>query len=153
MLRTLALLALGFLLALPATGQITFEPLPTPAEDEAPEAPIINRPVRVTLDVPADTVTVTWRPNSAIPEVVTLDVSGTSFEWTPTRSGVARIDVISAGATTSQNVSVRYDNYPASGIFILIIAGTILFGGAGFAMGKLLGGEMPKEGYQMPMDT
>jgi len=44
----------------------------------------------------------------------------------------------------AQNVSVRYAAYPASGIFILIVAGTILFGGAGFAMGKLLSEETPE---------
>lgn len=153
MFRTFAFLVLGFALAVPATAQISFDPLPLPAEEEPPDAPIVDRPVRVSLDAPADTVTVTWRPNSAIPETVVLNVTGTSFEWTPSRSGVARIDVISGGETVSQNVSVRYASYPASGIFILIIAGTILFGGAGFAMGKLLGGEMPDDGIDMPMDT
>lgn len=148
MLRTLALLALGFAITLPASAQITFQP--APVENEEPSGPVRGHTTVVTLDSLAETVQVVWRPNSAIPDTVNLDVSGQSFNWTPTRAGVATMTTSNG---TSQNVSVRYDNYPASGIFILIIAGTILFGGAGFAMGKLLGGEMPEEGYNLPMDT
>ncbi len=148
MLRTLAVLALGFVVALPAAGQITFEP--APVENEEPSGPIQGHPTIVTLDSLAESVQVIWRPNSAIPDTVNLEVTGQSFTWTPLQAGVATMTTSNG---TSQNVSVRYDSYPASGIFILIIAGTILFGGAGFAMGKLLGGEMPEDGYQMPMDT
>jgi len=148
MLRTFALLLLGFAVALPAAGQITFRP--APVEDEEPAGPIEGHPTVVTLDSLAEHVQVIWRPNSAIPDTVNLDVTGQTFTWTPKQAGVATMTTSNG---TSQNVSVRYDGVPASGIFILIIAGTILFGGAGFAMGKLLGGEMPEEGYQMPMDT
>ena len=132
-------LLLGCLLALalpaPAAAQFTVEPLPMTQGAEPPATPFQGRPVRITLDQPTASVKVVWRPNSAIPDTVALDPAGTSFEWTPTRAGVASI-VTPEG---SQNVSVRYSGYPASGILILILAGTILFGGAGFAMGKLLG--------------
>ncbi len=148
MFRTLALLLLGFVVALPATGQITFQP--APVEYGEPASLIKGHPTVVTLDSLAEQVQVIWRPNSAISDTVTLDVSGQTFTWTPTQAGVATMTTSNG---TSQNISVRYDSYPASGIFILIIAGTILFGGAGFAMGRLFGGEMPEEGYQMPMDT
>ena len=148
MLRTLVLLLLVFAVTLPATGQITFQP--APVENEEPADPIKGHATVVTLDSFAEHVQVIWRPNSAISDTVTLHVSGQTFTWTPTQAGVATMTTSNG---TSQNVSVRYDSYPASGIFVLIIAGTILFGGAGFAMGKLLGGEMPDEGYQMPMDT
>ncbi len=124
-------------------AQITFEPMPVPAGPDSPKNPVVNQPVRVTLDSPAETVTVVWRPNSAIPDTLVLPVSGTEFEWTPTRSGVARFVVTGPSGTTAQNVSVRYDKYPGTGIFVLIMAALILFGGAGFAMGKLMGGEMP----------
>ncbi|NNF56795.1 MAG: hypothetical protein HKN04_01000 [Rhodothermaceae bacterium] len=153
MLRFLfVLLALG-LAAPSATAQITFEPLPVAAEDEAPEFPIQGRPVRITLDEPADAVKVVWRPNSAIPDTVALDAAGSSFVWTPSRAGVATIQATSGEATVSQNVSVRYAGFPASGIFILIVAATILFGGAGFAMGKLLGGESPAPYQDLMPDT
>ncbi len=148
MTRTVLMLLIGFVIALPAAGQITFQP--APIENEEPPGPIVGHPTIVTLDSLAEWVQVIWRPNSAIPDTVTIVPQNQQFSWTPIQAGVATMTTSNG---TSQNVSVRYDSYPASGIFILIIAGTILFGGAGFAMGKLLGGEMPKEGYQMPMDT
>ncbi|MDX1420644.1 MAG: hypothetical protein R3181_11805 [Rubricoccaceae bacterium] len=137
------LLALALLLAPAAAAQFTITPLPYEEAEEPPDAPIQGRPVQITLERPVDRVEVVWRPNSAVPDTVALDATGTSFVWRPTRAGVARIALITAGERTEQNVSVRYDAYPAAGIFILIIAATILFGGAGFAMGKLLGEETP----------
>ena len=146
----LAVILAAALLALPASAQITFEPLPTEPDEEAPAFPVQGQPVRITLDEAADDVSVVWRPNSAIPDTVSLDADGTSFEWTPTRAGVATVVTTIGEETTAQNVSVRYDEYPGAGIFILILAATILFGGAGFAMGKLLSDE---ELPTLPMDT
>lgn len=155
MTRLALLLVLTASLAVPgAHAQVTFAPLPVEEGAEPPTDPIQGRPVRITLDAPADRVVVVWRPNSAIPDTVSLDATGTSFIWTPTRAGVARLLATSGGETTvAQNISVRYDAYPASGIFILIVAGTILFGGAGFAMGKLLGGEGPVTHPEVRPDT
>ena len=153
MLRFLfVLLALG-LAAPSASAQITFEPLPVASDEDAPESPVQGRPVRITLDQPAEAVQVVWRPNSAIPDTVALDAAGSSFVWTPSRAGVATIEAISGETIVSQNVSVRYAGYPATGIFVLIIAGTLLFGGAGFAMGKLLGGESPATYDDLMPDT
>lgn len=137
------LLLFAALLAPAAAAQFTLTPLPYEEVEEAPEAPIAGRPVQVTLDSPVDRVEVVWRPNSAVADTVALDAAGTSFVWRPTRAGVARIALISGEERTEQNVSVRFDSYPGSGIFVLIIAATILFGGAGFAMGKLLSDEVP----------
>ncbi|MEM1054154.1 MAG: hypothetical protein AAGI52_01405 [Bacteroidota bacterium] len=139
-------ICLALLLAAPASAQLAFEPLPTEPGEEAPSQPIQGQPVRVTLDQPTESVQVVWRPNSAIPDTVALSPDGATFEWTPSRAGVATV-VTPEG---SQNVSVRYSAYPATGIFILILAATILFGGAGFAMGKLLGDE---DAPALPMDT
>lgn len=141
------LICLALLLAAPASAQLAFEPLPAEPGEEPPAQPIQGQPVRVTLDTPTSDVKVVWRPNSAIPDTVALSPEGTSFEWTPSRAGVATV-VTPEG---SQNVSVRYSAYPASGIFILIIAATILFGGAGFAMGKLLSDEDGPTA--LPLDT
>ena len=146
-MRILLACLFAAVLAAPASAQFIVETLPLAPGDEPPAQPIQGQAVRITLDEPTESVKVVWRPNSAIPDTVALDPSGTSFEWTPSRAGVASI-VTPEG---SQNVSVRYDSYPASGIFILIIAGTILFGGAGFAMGKLLGDD--EEPNALPLDT
>ncbi|MEM6327374.1 MAG: hypothetical protein AAF791_09680 [Bacteroidota bacterium] len=140
------LLCVALLVAPAASAQLAFEPLPVEPGEEPPAQPIQGQPVRVTLDQPAESVQVVWRPNSAIPDTVALSPDGTTFEWTPSRAGVATV-ITPEG---SQNVSVRYSSYPGSGIFILIIAATILFGGAGFAMGKLLSDDGP---VALPLDT
>jgi hypothetical protein len=144
------LLVLAALLAPAAAAQFTLTPLPYEENEEPPEVPIQGRPVQITLDAPVDRVEVVWRPNSAIPDTVVLDATGTSFVWRPTRAGVARIALVSGEERLERNVSVRFDTYPAAGIFILIVAGTILFGGAGFAMGKLFGEETLPD---LPLDT
>ena len=145
-MRLLLACLLAVVLTAPASAQFTVEPLPMTPGAEPPATPFQGEPVRITLDAPTESVQVVWRPNSAIPDTVSLDPAGMSFEWTPTRAGVASI-VTPEG---SQNVSVRYRTYPAAGIFILIVAGSILFGGAAFAMGKLLGDDTVPD---MPLDT
>ena len=149
----LALGALALLLVPTAEAQFTLTPLPYEEVEEPPDAPIQGRPVRITLQQPVDRVEVVWRPNSAVPDTVALDATGTSFVWRPTRAGVARIALITGEERVEENVSVRYDAYPGAGIFILIVAGTILFGGAGFAMGKLLGEEPPETLAERRPDT
>lgn len=134
-------------LACPALAQIQFAPQPIEPGQEAPEAPIKGQPILITLDEPAESVQVVWRPNSAIPDTVQLNPEGTSFLWTPTKAGVATV----VTPNGSQNISVRYDSFPGSGLLVLVLAGAILFGGAGFAMGKLLGGDEPP--VSMPLDT
>ena len=118
---------------------------------QARQVPVRNTPIRMTLPEPANLVRVVWRPNSAIPDTVTVfERGGRSFLWTPSRAGVATI-ITDTGL--SQNVSVRYDTFPASGLLILILAGGVLFGGAGFALGKLLGAEMPDAHPERRPDT
>lgn len=140
-------LAFALVFAAPeALAQLTVEALPLAPGEEPPDAIVQGQPVRITLDVPTTDVSVVWRPNSAIPDTVALDPTGTQFTWTPTRAGVATVVTPEA----SENVSVRYSGFPASGILILILAGGILFGGAAFAMGKLLGDDPPAA---LPLDT
>lgn len=145
-MRIVLTLLAAVALSLPATAQIQFEPQPFQDGAEAPSAPMKGHPVRITLEEPTEFIQVVWRPNSAIPDTVSLDPQGTSFLWTPTRAGVATV-ITSSG---TQNVSVRYDEFPGSGILVLVLAACILFGGAGFAMGKLLSGDTPPD---LPMDT
>src|SRR5690606_7731013 len=71
------------LLAPVAAAQFTLTPLPYEESEEPPEVPIAGRPVQITLDEPVDRVEVVWRPNSAIPDTVVLDATGTSFVWRP----------------------------------------------------------------------
>ena len=124
-MRLLVLLAV--LAAVPALAQISTEPA----------APVRGEPVTVTLGAPADELLVTYRPNSGIAVEETVPVSGTRATWTPSRAGVVSLATPDG---TSQNVSVRFDETPVSGLLILIVAGLVLFGGAAFAMRALLSG-------------
>lgn len=108
--------------------------------------PTVGEEVTITFDTAPESAQVVWRPNSAIPDTMDLGASGTSLTWTPDRAGVATI--VTPDGT--KNVSVRYTSLPVLGLFVLVGAGLILFGGAGMAMRALLSGdELP----DMPLDT
>ncbi len=131
----LLLLALG--LAASASAQIT----------TSPDVLVRGEPVTVTFAEPTDSLLVTYRPNSGIAYEEVVPASGSTATWTPTRAGVV---ALATPAGASQNVSVRFDETPLSGILILTLAGVVLFGGAAFAMRALLSdGEVP----DVPLDT
>lgn len=133
---------------------------PASAQDDAPvattitirpETPVLGEETALTFDAPVDAVVFTYRPNSAIPVVDTIRVGGfTSIRWRPAQAGVVRVAVPGG---PSRNLSVRFAELPLSGVFVLIAAGLILFGGAGFAMRKLLSGGMPHTRPEIRPDT
>lgn len=96
----------------------------------SPETPVIGETVTITLPEAADVLTVTYRPNSSVPRIEEIATNGlTTVSWTPTNAGVVAL----AAGSASMNTSVRYQSAPMGGIFVLIVAGLILFGGAIFA--------------------
>lgn len=110
---------------------------PTAAAQYTLSAPrlYVGEPVTVTLPQAVQALEVTYRPNSSIATTETLTpAGGLTVEWTPTQAGVVRLSSAAAGG---QNVSVRFQETPTSGLLVLILAGTILFGGAAFASVKL----------------
>jgi hypothetical protein len=116
-----------------------------------PEAPVVGEATALTFDAPVDAVVITYRPNSAIPVVDTVRIGGfTSIKWTPTEAGVVRVAVPDG---PSRNLSIRFAELPLAGVFVLIMAGLILFGGASWAMTKLLSGDMPKTQPELRPDT
>jgi hypothetical protein len=138
--------------AQPADTLVTQEGLtatpPEPAAVEAPEGPqsiqvspeqsVAGVPALISFDRPAQRVVITYRPNSAIPQTDTLDARGSPFTTVTFRqAGVVRV-AIPGGPST--NVSVRFDRTPVGGVVVLVLAGLILFGGAGFAMAMLMRG-------------
>lgn len=131
-MRSPALFLFVALLTLPASGQpVTL----------APEIPEVGQEATIRLAEPADYVVVTYRPNSIIAQRDTIRIGGfDSVKWTPKRAGVVRIGLPDGGG---QNVSVQFTGVPLSGLLILIFAGLILFGGAVFAMRKLLEDDAP----------
>ncbi len=135
-MRTLLfLVALAF--ASGARGQINV----------SPEIIVRGEPVTVTFGEPTDSLLVTYRPNSGIAYEEVVLASGGTATWTPSRAGVV---ALATPAGASQNVSVRFDRTPMSGLIILILAGIVLFGGAGFAMRALLSDDTPTD---LPLDT
>jgi hypothetical protein len=137
---------------------------PAFAQDEAPpDAPMATRidvlprvlvvgdKATLTFDAPVQSLVLTYRPNSAIPLVDTVAVGGfTSIRWTPEQAGVVRVAVPGG---PSRNLSVRFAALPVAGIVVLILAGLILFGGAAWAMTKLLSGGMPHTLPEVRPDT
>ncbi len=117
------LLAALLLLPLPARAQLV------------PPGEVVRIGVPVTVAVEgADTLYVVYRPNAAVSQRdVVLTGGAARVAWTPERAGVVQLV---AGAS-KQNVSVRYVTPPAGGIFVLLVAGFILFGGAAYALKKL----------------
>ena len=119
----LSLLAL--LLAAPlAAAQPTF----------SPDVPVRGEPVTVTFEAPADQARVIYRPGSVAADTVVLPTSGAEVTFSPEQAGVVRVEA----GDVSIPLSVRFPSAPLSGLFVMIGAGLILFGGAAFAMRALL---------------
>ena len=133
--RLAALLLALLLAAPPAVGQAVVS--------VEPEAPTVGEPVRVTFSEPVDSVTVVYRPGaiSAVTETFTPDAA--TFEFTPDRAGVVSV----ASGDAAQSLSVRFRSAPLSGLFVMVVAGLILFGGATVAMKALL-----SDGHRIEVD-
>lgn len=147
MMRALCLTLLC--LAAPASAQDAAQTATTITV--LPETPVLGEETALTFDAPVDAVVFTYRPNSAIPLVDTVRVGGfASIKWRPSQAGVVRVAVPGG---PSRNLSVRFSEWPLSGIFVLLVAGFILFGGAAYAMRKLLSGDMPHTRPEIRPDT
>ncbi len=103
------------------SAQIELEPL-KPTKGEV---------VSVTVEPPTDSLLLVYRPNSAVAreEWVVSDQADGHFEWTPSDAGV----VAMAAGGQARNVSVRFAGVSESGIFVMVLAFCLLFGGASFA--------------------
>jgi hypothetical protein len=88
----------------------------------------------------ADTLIITYRPGSNIAEIQTVAVSGNSYQWTPKEAGLVSL---STPGGPVQTVSVSFGGFPAQGLIVLIIAASILFGGALYASVNLFGKTSP----------
>lgn len=95
------------------------------------EKPTVGEEVTVTLEAPSNKLLITYRPNSAVAkkDSIMLQAAGTSFNWTPKNPGVVSL----AAGDKSRNVSVYFAGISWSGIFTMLLAGCILFGGIFYA--------------------
>ena len=113
-----------------------------------PEFPVVGKEVTLFVSqkipesgstmnaVPHAWVNVTYRPNSIIPANMPAGQtrSDGTLNWIPELPGICRIAYEKNGQTEETTISVRYDGPPLSGIFIMIVAGIILYGGIGYFM-------------------
>ena len=110
----------------------------------APDQPTRGELVTVTFSAPADSVLVTYRPGAVTATTETFTPGTATFEFTPSRAGVVSVSAPGGG---SQSLSVRFAGTPLSGLLVMILAGLILFGGAGIALRTLL-----SDGHRIEID-
>jgi hypothetical protein len=68
-------------------------------------------------------------------EVGRVPESG-EVRWTPARPGIATLSVRDDGGSTvaSRNVAILFSSTPRSGLLVMVLAGALLFGGAGVSL-------------------
>ena len=95
------------------------------------EQPTQGETVDITLGQPERLLVVTYRPNSSVARRDTLrsEQPATTFRWTPRKAGIVSL----SSSNASRNVSVRFKGFSGTGIIVMGIAATLLFGGAAFA--------------------
>lgn len=127
-MRALALAALLLPALASAQGTVSFSTDPV----------VQGQPVTLRFSEPADSVMLTYRPNSDLASTDAVALGGaTAYEWTPREAGLVRI---TTPGGVAQSVGVRFTGLPVSGLLVLVVAGLVLFGGAAFALFTLLGG-------------
>jgi len=89
-----------------------------------------------------------YRPGSEVHHTEEIGaVTGDKLEWAPTDPGLVQLDLYRPAAgeaaeavLASKVVSVRFDTSLPSGLFVMILAGLFLFGGAFKSIRALLRG-------------
>ncbi|MGB3542744.1 hypothetical protein [Rubrivirga sp.] len=108
-----------------------------------PEQPTRDEAVTVTFSEPVDSVTVTYRPGAVTATSETFTPGSETFVFSPSKAGVVSV----SGGDATQSLSVRYLGTPTAGLIVMILAGLILFGGAGMALRALLA-----DGHRIEID-
>lgn len=86
------------------------------------------------LPVPGAGVEVIYRPNSqtVIREELGVTDSLGTVSWIPRDAGIVTVEInnrLNGEILVKENVAVRFGKFPSSGIFIICLAGFVLFGG------------------------
>ncbi len=114
--------------------------------------PIVGRPETVTVDGAAADVDlrlwVVYSPNSETSteeEIGVIPAAG-MIAWRPSRSGIATLSVRGGdgGVVASENVAILLDRIPAAGVMVMLFAGVLLFGGAGYSLRSVLRSGVPE---------
>jgi hypothetical protein len=125
----------------------------------ADDFPIVGRSEIVTVagEEPVNGLSlwVVYSPNSETTSEEEIGVVPAIGEvsWTPSRSGIATLSVRDDQGTivVAENVAILFDKTPAAGVMVMIFAGLLLFGSAGFSMRSVLKSGVPE--HNPPIDT
>jgi len=82
----------------------------------------------------------TFRPNSATERSVEVGVFGPDggLFWTPVEEGITLLKAVRGEAVVQKNVAVKFASAPAAGIAMMLVAGTVLFGGIFVSIRRVL---------------
>lgn len=93
---------------------------------------------------------VVFSPNSETQteaEIGRFSADGT-VTWKPSRFGIATLSARDAAGdvVAAENVAILFAETPATGVLVMIFAGILLFGSAGFSLRSVLSsGEVPEQ--------
>jgi hypothetical protein len=102
--------------------------------------PVEGKEIRLFLQggVEGAALKVVYRPNSetSVEEEVGPFQADASIVWTPAHPGIASLVVLDRDGASlgSKDVAIRFGGVPAYGILVMLLAGLLLFGGAGFSL-------------------
>ena len=116
------------------------------AIDFSKEDPKVDEEIQIQLTEPSDQVIIAYRPNSGVTITDTLKSASaiTSYNWQPLYPGVVMVST----STESANISVRFKSLSVSGLIVMLLAFSILFGGV-FLSFRLLFSESGHEGIDL----
>lgn len=114
--------------------------------------PIVGRTETVTAQGATNDVDlrlwVVYSPNSETSTEEEIGVVPTTgmVAWTPSRSGIATVSVRGddGAVVASENVAILFAKTPTAGVMVMIFAGLLLFGGAGFSLRSVLRSGVPE---------
>jgi hypothetical protein len=85
------------------------------------------------------TITATYFPNSSIARIDTVGTTDSiGVTWKPSFAGIVALKASQGRKSISANVSVKFPGIPAGAILVFLVAGTILLGGAGWSLIRLV---------------
>jgi len=99
----------------------------------AAKYPTVGQETTITLSEPVAELAITYQPDAPVARTVKLATHGNlKVPWTPDKAGVVKIAAVGADGVTE--VSVKFNGTPWLGVFIMLGAGLILFGGSAACM-------------------
>jgi hypothetical protein len=100
-------------------------------------------------DVTGFVVTARYYPNSTVESVVEIGVtdSAGTVPWTPKYAGMVTLSARQGDVVVSKSVGVRFPALPGGAVVVFLFAGTVLLGGAGWSLVRLMEHE-PKHGLK-----